>query len=102
MIEILKALVEKGIVVSLCYDTDRNEMYANLNTNTKSHLYLYNDGMLRGRYDYESQLDLSRSIDDLIVDLCNEFENATHYRSFGNDAWIKLCEENNVKLNMVI
>jgi hypothetical protein len=102
MLEIVKELVIKGIDVTLKFDADRNEMYADLNTDTKSHLYLYENGMLRGRYDYEKQIDLSHNIDNLIIALCNEFEHATYGRSFGNSNWIDLCDENNVKLGMTL
>lgn len=74
------------------------EVYYDLNTQTKSHLSLFTDGTLRGRYAYESKIDLHKEMSDIIYDLCVEFENATYGRDFWNEAWYELCKKNDVSV----
>ena len=72
----MKALAFEGIETSIHYDCTNNMLYLDLNTQAKSDLCLYEDGVIRGRYDYENQLDFNNTIDSLIIQLCHEFNNA--------------------------
>ncbi|BAV39324.1 hypothetical protein BPT24_200 [Tenacibaculum phage pT24] len=84
-------LTTYGIQPKMCRDFE-NILYIDLDTYAKSHLYLYLDGKIVGRYEYTYQLDLSKSINDLLVDLGEEFKKSTHGRG-GNDAWFNLCQQ---------
>lgn len=96
--KVILYLSSKGIDTSNSFDDNGN--YIDLKTEAKSHLHLYEDGTLKGRYDYETKLDLSKPIGEVVKDLCNEFNNALHGRSFGNEDWIRLCVDMGVKLEM--
>ena len=63
-------------------------------------MFLYQDGIIRGRYEYENHLVLSDNMEELIKILCWEFDNALHGRNFGNKDWFELCEKNNVKVTV--
>lgn len=98
--EIMEALAQKGISTSMKYDEEKDQCYVDLETHAKSHLYLYGDGMLRGRYDYETQIDLTQDIEVLITELCHEFNNALYGRNYCQEAWAELCRSKNIKLQM--
>jgi len=78
------------------YDKDCDQFFLDLETRAKSDLLLYEDGTLRGRYNYEKRMDLEQGIKDLVVDLCYEFKRAMHGRSYGNPEWINLCRKNEI------
>lgn len=99
LIEILKEL-SKEVYCSMEYNTEREQLFIDLKTMAKSDLFLYEDGIIRGRYDYENQLDLNAEMDDLIITLCNEFDNALHGRNYGQDEWFALCKKNNIKVEV--
>ena len=65
----------------------------------KSHLYLYEDSIIRGRYDYEKSIDLSQEPFDVIRDLCFEFNDALHGRNYYQSEWGTLCEEYEITLD---
>jgi hypothetical protein len=98
--DITKALSNKQISTTIQYNTDRDQLYIDLETRAKSELHLYEDGMLRGRYNYETQIDLSQDIESLITELCYEFNNALHGRSYCQIGWVELCESKKIKLEM--
>ena len=81
LLEILREL-SKEVNCSMKYDVEREQLFIDLKTDAKSELHLYQDGVIRGRYDYENQLDLNSKMSDLIVVLCWEFDNlvCTHQR----------------------
>lgn len=91
MFEIINYLASKGIETKNCFDD--GIYYLDLETKAKSHLYLYADGTLKGRYSYETKLDLSKPIDEVAKDLCNEFNDALHGRNYGQQGWFDLCRE---------
>lgn len=95
--DLIFELAKKGISTKVCFDSDKNKIYFDLDTMAKSHLYLYEDGTIVGRYDYENKIDFNQNVDSILIDLCNEFNNALHGRSFGNEYWFDLCREFNVK-----
>jgi len=97
---LMKNLAKKGILTSMHYDTERNQFYVDLETQAKSHLYLYEDGMLRGRYLYEKQIDLSEDAEELVRQLCHEFNRALHGRNFFQEAWADLCRSQGIELNV--
>ncbi len=97
--DIMYVLVKEGIYTSLRYDRDNNEVSINLNTQAKSELYLAEDGMLYGRYDYTKQIDLSGCMDYVIFELCLEFTKALHGRDYGNENWFKLCKKKGIDIN---
>ena len=94
--EIMKALSFRLVDVSMHYDQAYDQFFLDLETRAKSELLLYEDGTLRGRYNYEKRMDLEQDIKDLVVDLCYEFKRAMHGRSFGNSEWIPLCRKNEI------
>lgn len=100
LLEIVKELSIQGVITSLQYDVEREQFSIDLNTQAKSDLYLYEDGIIRGRYEYENHLVLSDNMEELIKILCWEFDNALHGRNFGNEDWFELCKINNVKVTV--
>lgn len=97
---IMKTLSELNIQTSIKYDSEHQQIYLNLETDAKSHLHLFKDGIIRGRYNYQNQIDLTLPIDQLIDVLCQEFNNALHGRNFCQAGWAVLCEQKGIKLNM--
>ena len=88
IIEIYKDLVIKGIYsATLTYDLTYDQFYIDLATQSKSDLYLYENGVLRGRYNYENTLNLED--EDLFKTLLKEYEQSKHGRDFGNPEWEK-------------
>lgn len=96
--DLMELLSKNKITSSIKYDDILNKIYLDLETNAKSHLYLYEDGILRGRYNYEVQIDLSENIDDVITKLCYEFADALHGRSYYQAGWGELCRQKGIKL----
>lgn len=87
LIKIGEDLLERGIEISLEYDFTRKQFFLDLNTQAKSELHLYDDGILRGRYDYEYQMDLEN--ENIFYLLLNEYSDAKYGRDFGNPDWEK-------------
>lgn len=98
--DIMKLLAKNKVSTSIHYDTDKEQCYVNLETMAKSHLHLYEDGMLYGRYQYEKQMDLSRGEEDLLIELCHEFDNALHGRGYCQEAWLYLCREKGIDVEI--
>jgi len=94
LIKIYKDLVIRGIYsATLTYDLIRNQFYIDLATQSKSNLYLYEDGAIRGRYDYENTLNLED--DNLFETLLEEYEGSKHGTDFGNPEWEKQLNSTN-------
>lgn len=100
LFEIQKFLVKKNIDIHLIYDDSKKMFYLDLNTMAKSHLYLYNNGKLYGRYDYVSNIDFSDDFDNNILQLCKEFNKALHGRNYYSYEWGQLCEENFIEIEI--
>jgi len=98
--DIMKALAKKGISTSMHYNSEKDQCYVDLETRAKSELHLYEDGILRGRYQYETQIDLTQDIEALVTELCHEFNNALHGRNYCQEAWAELCRSKNIVLEM--
>lgn len=98
--DIMKVLIKKGISISMHYNETQGLFYIDLQTMAKSHLYLYEGGMLHGRYDYEKQIDLNQNIETLITELCHEFNYALHGRNYCQEAWAELCKSKGIVLEM--
>jgi hypothetical protein len=98
--DIMKALAKKGISTSMHYNSEKDQFYVDLETRAKSELHLYEDGILRGRYQYETQIDLTQDIESLVTELCHEFNNALHGRNYCQEAWAELCRSKNIVLQM--
>ena len=96
--DIMKILAKNKVSTSIHYDEERDMCYVNLETMAKSHLHLYENGMLYGRYQYEKQVDLSQNEEELIIELCHEFNDALHGRGFCQEAWADLCRERGIDL----
>lgn len=97
---IIKMLAIEGIETSITYDIERDQLYIDLNTMAKSHLYLYEDGVLRGRYEYETQIDLEDT-DSLLRSLCFEFKDALCGRNYYNGNWAKLCKKYEINIEQI-
>lgn len=88
--EIIRALVENGIKgVTVNLDKD-GILYYDLNTQAKSHLYLREDFVLKGRYAYESKLNPEQDMDEILRDLFWEFRECMHGRDFYSADWMEL------------
>jgi hypothetical protein len=97
---LMKELAKNGVATSINYDFERDEFYIDLDTRAKSELHLYENGIIRGRYDYENSLNFEDEMPDLIRSLCYEFSNALHGRNYYNQAWAELCLKNDVPLKI--
>ena len=100
LIDLLKELTVNGVYTTFQYDEKKNQFFIDLDTRAKSDLYLYEDGILCGRYNYEQQIDLTQDTDLLITQLCLEFKQAMCGRSFGQEGWFKLCEKRQIQINL--
>lgn len=98
--DVMKTLAIKGIYTSIHYDTEKNQCYVDLETKAKSELHLYEDGTLYGRYQYENKIDLTKDIEELITELCHEFNYALHGRDYCQSGWADLCRSKNITLNI--
>jgi hypothetical protein len=93
-------LAKNDIWITIIYDKDKDKFYLDLNTIAKSHLHLYEDGILKGRYNYEKQIDLNDdNIEQIAIDLCWEFIHALHGRDYGSYEWFRLCKQFNINTN---
>lgn len=97
----MKMLAKRGISTSIHYNTEKDLCYVDLDTRAKSELHLYEDGTLQGRYNYKVPIDLTQDFESLLTELCHEFNYALHGRNYCNPAWVDLCSEKNIKLNML-
>jgi len=95
--DIVKGLSKENLHVGIWYDENLDQFMINLESMAKSHMHLYENGILRGRYDYEKKIDFNKNIDDIIFELANEFNHALHGRSYGNNDWFILCDKLGVK-----
>lgn len=68
-----------------------------LRTGAKSHLHLYENFDLCGRYDYKTKIDPYQALDFIIKDLFWEFKACLRGRDYYNSEWMKL----GVKLGLV-
>ncbi len=96
--QVINELTKNGIETSNCFDTKNGKHYVDLKTMAKSHLYLYEDGIIVGRYNYKNKIDLTKDVSEIVVDLCNEFNEALHGRDYGQDNWFDLCRTNNINI----
>lgn len=86
---IVKELVKEGIPTTL--KEENGSFYWDLHSGTKSHMHLYEDGTLKGRYDYETKINLEQSLKDIVTNLCFEFNVARYGNEFGLINWFDLC-----------
>lgn len=98
--DLIKVLCKENITTSMHFDKEKEQFYIDLETRAKSELHLYEDGVIRGRYDYEQQIDLNQDTDDLIRVLCEEFNHALHGRNYYQYEWRLLCEKIGVKVEV--
>lgn len=93
--DIVKYLAKENINPIMNYDHKRQCYYYDLDSQSKSHMHLYEDAVLRFRYDNEMLLNLNQqSIEDIVFDLCSEFkDNALYGKNYGNSDWFKLCQK---------
>lgn len=96
--DIMTTLAKHNIDTSLDINPTKNILCLDLKTDAKSHLYLYEDGTLNGRYDYEITIDMNDDMDNIIKQLCHEFVNALCGRDYGQEAWFVLCNKLNIKI----
>jgi hypothetical protein len=94
---IMKELAKYDVETILAIDGSNN-MFLDLKTEAKSHLYLYEDGTIKGRYDYENIIDLTHDIDGIIISLCYEFKNGTYGRDYGQNGWFDLLKKLEIEI----
>lgn len=97
--EIMKALAKEGISTSMNYSLEKEEFYIDLDTRAKSHLHLYENGVLLGRC-FQEEIDLTSDIEDLIHYLCINFKRALWGRNYYNESWVKLCNSKGIVINV--
>jgi hypothetical protein len=100
ILTILKELSKYQINSSIHYNTERDQFYLDLQTQAKSDLHLYDDGILRGRYGYENEIDFTCEVEDTVTSLCFEFNRALHGRDYYQSAWGELCKSRNIQLTI--
>ena len=93
--DLMKELAVRGVNTTICFDSESNQFFLDLNTMAKSQLYLHEDGVLTGRYSYHTKVCLEQDTKEIIKSLCWEFKHAQHGRNYGNQAWKKLCDRLN-------
>ena len=101
LLEIVKYLTVQNIGVTIMFDTERKMFFANLDTQAKSSLYLYENGNLAGRYN-EDQIDLKSddSVVDIARELCYHFIDSTCGKNYYNGYWVELCKKLNIRFNL--
>ena len=97
---IVKLLYGHNIKVSILYDMELDMFYVDLQTGAKSHLYLYENGELIGRYNYQSSIDFTENEESILKSLCYEFLNCLKERDFYNSAWSILCKTFDITINL--
>ena len=97
IIDLFVELRRKGVLTTIDYNSQNNSVYLDLETGAKSHIYLYPDGKILGRYNYESKVDMNQPVNDLIKDLCVEFLTSLHGRGYYQAAWRDLCLNYNLQ-----
>lgn len=90
-----KLVVDFGVEINLESDVE-NKLYFNLNTQAKSHMHLYIEEdklVVKKRYNEEDSLTLDEtvSVEEIISWLAYNYTTCIHGRSFGSEAWDKLC-----------
>jgi len=94
---IQKILSSEGIDTTILYDSDLGQHYIDLDTRAKSHLYLYQDRTLRGRYGYEVVIE-ETDRESLTRRLCLEFVDALYGRDYYNEYWAELCKRTGINI----
>ncbi len=93
---LLEKIVDKGIELTLSKDKE-GELYFDLNTQAKSHLYLYpledNEVLLKGRYGYSSTIEYYGDFDTFFHDICSEVKHCLQGRDFMNTNWLEILVE---------
>jgi hypothetical protein len=111
VIEAVKELVKMGLNVQIDYDKEKDMLYYDLNTGAKSHLYLYEDWSLAGRYDYSSSVEdwveNSGDLSNVLRALFYEFKNCLHGREYYNSQWMEIgvklgCVEKKVQTHTTV
>lgn len=88
--EVVKQLCKMGLSgISVSYDSEKDMLAYDLNTQAKSGLDLYEDFTVRGRYNYVSSIHVEEwsTIEDIIKDLFWEFRNFLCGRDYCNGDW---------------
>ena len=83
ILSLISELVNEGIEVTIKRDRF-GEVFADLNAETKSHMYLYTDGTVRGRYG-ESEPVLE------VQDVAHIFVERYGRRGSGSERWVDLA-----------
>lgn len=96
--QVIKQLCILGINnIEVCWDSSKGMLRYDLRTGAKSHLHLYENFDLCGRYEYKTTIDPDQALDFIIKDLFWEFKGCFHGRDFYNSEWMEL----GVKLGLV-
>lgn|SRR5574343_787686 len=93
-LEILKALNDEGITLGDVRFSNGN-FGVSLNTEAKSGMVLYENGLLEMRYSTE-YIDLGDSIEDIIRKLCINFCSCVCGRDYFSHSWADLCVKHGV------
>jgi len=87
-----------NIHTSIEFDVKKEQFFLNLQTESKSEAFVYEDGIVRGRYDYENTINLDLPNEELILVLAEEFSNSTHGRDYYQTAWKEFCKLHGITL----
>lgn len=86
--DVVKELCKMGLTgVKFEYDKDQEMFYFDLNTGAKSHLYLYEDFHVEGRYNYKSKVHPECGLESILRELYWEFDNCICGRDYYNYEW---------------
>ena len=94
LIEVAKALNNEGITLGSISFGD-GVIGINLNTQTKSGMVLYENGLLKMRYSTE-YIDLGDSVEDIVRNLCFNFCRCVCGRDYFSHEWADLCVKHGI------
>lgn len=96
---LLKMLLKEGVFTQILYDTRIDMFYLDLLTQSKSHLHVYENGDIKGRYGYLSHIDLDNDdIEEMKRELCIEFKTSMCGKPHFKSDWGDLCEKMKIEL----
>lgn len=93
VIDVVKELTKMGLSdIKLNYDKGRDLFYWDLNTGCKSHLHLFEDWHVEGRYNHSNKFSVVElaNLEDILCWLFYEFKGCRYGRDFYNQEWMEI------------
>lgn len=109
-IDAVKELIRMGLTgIKFEYDKTSDLFYYDLNTGAKSHLHLFEDWHVEGRYNYSNQIEIEEwaTMEHILTRLFWEFKDCIHGRDYYNTDWMEIgvklgCAEKKVQTHTTI